>query len=227
MQKDVQKVQGIFGSHSFLTEEQGAFVEHINVSLSHDDFLKERGYLPISREGDSLYVALSDGIVLRCARARDPHALRRCSVRAAGVRAARSRPPPTSPPRRPVRPLAARSRLRRARSKLINYAVPETIDERALNFPAPGKELNAWEKKENQNVAINSAKSIGCQVVNIGATDMINAASEHKEYLVLGLIWQIVKIQLMAKVDIKNHPEIVSFGRVVAAAVGGGARGRL
>jgi exodeoxyribonuclease VII small subunit len=127
----------------------------------------------------------------------------------------------------PVRPLAARSRHRRARSKLINYAVPETNDERALNFPAPGKELNAWEKKENQNVAINSAKSIGCQVVNIGATDMINAASEHKEYLVLGLIWQIVKIQLMAKVDIKNHPEIASFGRVVAAAVGGGARGRL
>ena len=28
------------------------------------------------------------------------------------------------------------------------------------------------------------------QVVNIGATDIINAASEHKEYLVLGLIWQ-------------------------------------
>lgn len=49
-------------------------------------------------------------------------------------------------------------------SKLINYAVPDTIDERALNFPAPGKELNAWEKKENQNVAINSARSIGCQV---------------------------------------------------------------
>jgi plastin-1 len=69
-------------------------------------------------------------------------------------------------------------------SKLINYAVPDTIDERALNFPGSaasgGKELNAWEKKENQNIAINSAKSIGCQVVNIGATDMINAATEHK-----------------------------------------------
>jgi plastin-1 len=30
-----------------------------------------------------------------------------------------------------------------------------------------------------------------------------------QEYLVLGLIWQIVKIQLMSKVDIKHHPEIV------------------
>ena len=67
-------------------------------------------------------------------------------------------------------------------SKLINYAVPDTIDERALNFPggAGGKELNMWEKKENQNVAINSAKSIGIQVVNIGATDLINSATEHK-----------------------------------------------
>ena len=40
-------------------------------------------------------------------------------------------------------------------SKLINYAVPDTIDERALNFPAANREMNAWEKKENQNIAIN------------------------------------------------------------------------
>lgn len=44
---------------------QGAFVEHINVSLGHDAFLVERGYLPIEREGDSLFRALSDGILLR------------------------------------------------------------------------------------------------------------------------------------------------------------------
>ena len=104
------------------------------------------------------------------------------------------------------------------RSKLINYVVADTIDERALNLPE-AKELNAWEKKENQNVAINSARSIGCQVVNIGATDIINSATEHKEYLVLGLIWQIVKMELMSKVDIKHHPEIVRAGEAVAACV--------
>ena len=43
---------------------QGAFVEHINASLGDDAFLKEHGYLPISREGDGLCKAMSDGILL-------------------------------------------------------------------------------------------------------------------------------------------------------------------
>lgn len=40
-------------------------MEHINASLGHDAFLKERGYLPIARDGDALFRALSDGILLR------------------------------------------------------------------------------------------------------------------------------------------------------------------
>lgn len=65
-------------------------------------------------------------------------------------------------------------------SKLINYAVPDTIDERALNFPvAGGKELNAWEKKENQNIAINSAKSIGCQVRGLNMYDSAITVYNH------------------------------------------------
>ena len=45
---------------------QGAFVEHINAVLNHDEFLKEHGYLPIDREGDALFRAMSDGILLWC-----------------------------------------------------------------------------------------------------------------------------------------------------------------
>jgi plastin-1 len=63
-------------------------------------------------------------------------------------------------------------------SKLINLASPEAIDERALNIPVNGKKLNPWEMTENINVAIASAKTIGCQVINIGAKDLINAAGE-------------------------------------------------
>ena len=48
---------------------QAAFVEHINQCLSHDTFLKEHGYLPIEREGDGLFRALSDGVLLWCVRA--------------------------------------------------------------------------------------------------------------------------------------------------------------
>ena len=63
-------------------------------------------------------------------------------------------------------------------SKLINLASHEAIDERALNIPVNGKKLNPWEMTENINVAISSAKTIGCQVINIGAKDLINAAGE-------------------------------------------------
>jgi hypothetical protein len=84
--------------------------------------------------------------------------------------------------------------------KLINDAVPETIDERVMNK----KNLNPFRIHENQTLGINSAKAIGCNVVNIGAQDLIDG----KPHLVLGLIWQIVKIGLFSKINLVNHPEL-------------------
>lgn len=57
-------------------------------------------------------------------------------------------------------------------SKLINIAVPGTIDERAINTK---KVLNPWERNENHTLCLNSAKAIGCTVVNIGTQDLIEA----------------------------------------------------
>ena len=57
---------------------------------------------------------------------------------------------------------------------------------------------------ENNNLVIFSAKGIGCNVVNIGSADLI----EGREHLILGLIWQIIKIGLLNKIDIKLHPEL-------------------
>ena len=85
-------------------------------------------------------------------------------------------------------------------SKLINNSVSDTIDERVLN---KGK-LNAFQMSENNNIVVNSAKAIGCSVVNIGSQDLI----EGREHLVLGLVWQIIKIGLFAKVDLEHHPEL-------------------
>ncbi|KAJ3138503.1 hypothetical protein HK101_003720 [Irineochytrium annulatum] len=87
-------------------------------------------------------------------------------------------------------------------AKLINDSVPNTIDERVLNV---GKKINAFQMTENNNVVVNSAKAIGCSVVNIGSQDLI----EGREHLILGLIWQIIKQGLQHKIDIKFHPEIV------------------
>jgi plastin-1 len=46
--------------------------------------------------------------------------------------------------------------------------VSGTIDERAINLKKGGKKLDVWSAAENNNLAINSAKGIGCQVVNVG-----------------------------------------------------------
>lgn len=89
-------------------------------------------------------------------------------------------------------------------SKLINDAVPDTIDERALNFGKGGKGPNNFQMTENNNVVIQSAKAIGCSVVNIGAQDL----TDGREHLILGLIWQIVRRGLLSKIDLKHHPEL-------------------
>ncbi|CAD6568525.1 MAG: Fimbrin, actin-bundling protein [Cyphobasidiales sp. Tagirdzhanova-0007] len=109
--------------------------------------------------------------------------------------------------------------------KLINDSVPDTIDERVLNKPSskthrripsqpnqsspqPGsggpKALNNFQMTENNNIVISSAKAIGCSVVNVGSTDLV----EGREHLVLGLIWQIIRRGLLSKIDIKLHPEL-------------------
>lgn len=94
--------------------------------------------------------------------------------------------------------------------KLINAAVPETIDVRAVNVKRKAaKELNIYEKTENHNLSINAAKSIGCSVVNIGPADLL----EGKPILVLGLVWQIIKIQLTSTINLKNHPELMRLLR--------------
>ncbi|KAF8865088.1 hypothetical protein BDZ45DRAFT_472799 [Acephala macrosclerotiorum] len=90
-------------------------------------------------------------------------------------------------------------------AKLINDSVPDTIDERVLNKPGKKiKTLNAFHMTENNNIVIESAKGIGCRVVNIGSGDII----EVREHLVLGLIWQIIEKGLFSKIDIKLHPEL-------------------
>ncbi|ABN67838.2 predicted protein [Scheffersomyces stipitis CBS 6054] len=89
-------------------------------------------------------------------------------------------------------------------SKLINDSVPDTIDTRVLNLQKGKKVLNNFQMSENANIVINSAKAIGCIVVNVHSEDIIDG----KEHLILGLIWQIIRRGLLSKVDIKYHPEL-------------------
>ncbi|KAH0630786.1 hypothetical protein JD844_003993 [Phrynosoma platyrhinos] len=89
--------------------------------------------------------------------------------------------------------------------KMINLSVPDTIDERAINK----KKLTPFIIQENLNLALNSASAIGCHVVNIGAEDL----REGKPHLVLGLLWQIIKIGLFADIEISRNEALAALLR--------------
>ncbi|KAG1652916.1 Plastin-1 [Nymphon striatum] len=85
--------------------------------------------------------------------------------------------------------------------KTINHSCPDTIDERALNK----KNLNLYTMHENLTLALNSAQAIGCNVVNIDAHDL----SKGKPHLVLGLLWQIIRIGLFNLITLEHCPGLV------------------
>ncbi|KNC81265.1 hypothetical protein SARC_06396 [Sphaeroforma arctica JP610] len=138
-------------THSATEDEKVAFVDWINYSLGEDEDLKKSGVVPVSQDGDSLYTACHDGVLM---------------------------------------------------SKLINTAVPNTIDERALNM---GTNISIYKIHENQTLSINSSKAIGCNVVNVGAQDLIDGVP----HLCLGIIWQIIRIGLLTKVNLNMCPGLV------------------
>lgn len=89
--------------------------------------------------------------------------------------------------------------------KMINLSVPDTIDERTINK----KKITPFTIQENLNLALNSASAIGCHVVNIGAFDL----REGKPHLVLGLLWQIIKIGLFADIELSRNEALAALLR--------------
>ncbi|XP_074047253.1 plastin-1 [Macrotis lagotis] len=87
--------------------------------------------------------------------------------------------------------------------KMINLSEPDTIDERAINK----KKLTPFTISENLNLALNSASAIGCTVVNIGAQDL----KEGKPHLVMGLLWQIIKVGLFADIEISRNEALIAL----------------
>jgi len=138
-------------THTYAEEEKLAFVDWINFRLAKDELLKKLGSIPIAEDGEALFAALKDGIIM---------------------------------------------------NKLVNDSVEDTVDERALNLPNDQGKLSIFKIQENQTLALNSCVAIGCNVVNIGAEDLIQG----KAHLCLGLLWQVIRIGLMAKITLKDCP---------------------
>lgn len=87
-------------------------------------------------------------------------------------------------------------------SRLLFKAKPEAVFEKTLNR---GTNLNKFKIIENLNFVIATAKSLGCQVINITPFSFI----EKRMHIVLGLCWQILKLFLVKEVNLKTVPEII------------------
>lgn len=87
--------------------------------------------------------------------------------------------------------------------KLINKAQEGTIDERVINTK---ENMNIFNQVENLNLAISAAKSIGLNVIGLN----YDAIMDGKNFImVLGLMWQVVKIVVLANIQLKHHPELI------------------
>eukprot|EP01083_Nonionella_stella_P005287 15291_1 len=93
-------------------------------------------------------------------------------------------------------------------AKFINMIEPDTIDWRAVNYKKKGG-LNQYHVIENQNLNIAAAKGIGLRIYNLSAEDLRDA--EKNPILVLGFMWQAVKMQLLGSVNLKSHPELIAL----------------
>jgi len=90
--------------------------------------------------------------------------------------------------------------------KMINLAAPDTIDERVINT---GKNISIFKQHENLTLAINSAKAIGCVVIGIDSHTL--NSSQGKKWLVLGLVWQLIKMYLFKQISISNVPGLINL----------------
>ena len=125
--------------------------------------------------------------------------------------------------------------------KMINLAAPDTIDERVINTGkniSIFKVLVTYQtsllviilfpvqQHENLTLAINSAKAIGCVVIGIDShtlnsgqvrADRLERMEtsylyfQGKKWLVLGLIWQLIKMYLFKQISISAVPGLINL----------------
>lgn len=157
MDKNAAKLEAdkSYGYHTVLDEEQAAFADWINDTLSHDQDVNHK--LPLSQDGSDMYEKMDDGILL---------------------------------------------------CKIINMAAPDTIDERVIN---KGKKISIFKQHENLTLARNSASSVGCVIIGMDSHNLNSEAN--KKWLVLGLIWQLIKMYLFKQITISQVPGLVNLLR--------------
>lgn len=81
--------------------------------------------------------------------------------------------------------------------ELIEKLVPGTMKLGKVHRDLSSPKRRPFLMLENQAMALAAAQRIGCRLVNVGAADLVDG----KAYLVLGVLWQIIKCGVIAKVQ--------------------------
>ena len=68
-----------------------------------------------------------------------------------------------------------------------------------------------YQRLENLNLAINSAKAVGCVVVGVDAHNI--QSKQGKKWLLLGMVWQLIKMYLYKQITITHVPGLVNLLR--------------
>lgn len=66
-------------------------------------------------------------------------------------------------------------------------------------MPSGSEPLGLYKSTENLNAALTAAEAAGLQVVNIGASDIIDG----RPASILGLSWQLIRVHLLAQINLK------------------------
>jgi hypothetical protein len=86
--------------------------------------------------------------------------------------------------------------------KLLLQIDSNIIDTRTINRKA---NMNVYEVKENLNQAIAASKGLGIKMVGIDTNAFINKVP----HLVLGSVWQSIRLCLAKKIQLRDTPEII------------------
>jgi hypothetical protein len=65
--------------------------------------------------------------------------------------------------------------------------------------------MNVYQVKENLQMGIAAAKGLGIKMIGVDSNDFINKTP----HMILGFLWQAIRMSLSKKITLKDTPEIM------------------
>lgn len=116
--------------------------------------------------------------------------------------------------------------------RLLNKCEPGAVDELAVAKAAGGvskngvkASINAFANVEVMNLFLDGCRRAGLELGNVGSADFQKADQEHKEHLILGVVWQLLRRQLANEIKdiLRQEAEAAARAAEEAAAAAGRA----